>query len=190
MDAASEAEWSALTYAHHRTAASAAAPGATFIGRMDNLAQTLVGAALARPADGNPAGALALDRGPGRGDRGGSSLARLAGLLRRASAPPLEHPLVLRRLDRDRGPVLLDRAAPRARLGRAAPLAPGARVHRHAARRHRAGRVGGTPDTRGLGAARRARRRHVRGGLDAALVRRRPPEGGGGIRAARPRGVR
>src|SRR5947208_2794982 len=182
MDAASEAEWSALTYAHHRTAASAAAPGATFIGRMDNLAQTLVGAALGR--------AVALDRGPGRGDRGGSSLARLAGLLRRASAPPLEHPLVLRRLDRDRGPVLLDRAAPRARLGRAAPLAPGARVHRHAARRHRAGRVGGTPDTRALGAARRARRRHVRGGLDAALVRRRPPEGGGGIRAARPRGVR
>src|SRR6266704_1984577 len=61
MDAASEAEWSALTYAHHRTAASAAAPGATFIGRMDNLAQTLVGAALGRAvADRKVPGAALL----------------------------------------------------------------------------------------------------------------------------------
>src|SRR5207247_2163149 len=61
MDAASEAEWSALTYAHHRTAASAAAPGATFIGRMDNLARTLVGAALGRAvADRKVPGAALL----------------------------------------------------------------------------------------------------------------------------------
>src|SRR5437870_12396370 len=68
MDAASEAEWSALTYAHHRTAASAAAPGATFIGRMDNLALSLVGAALGRAvADRKVPGAALLGALAGNG---------------------------------------------------------------------------------------------------------------------------
>ena len=59
--AASEAEWSGLSYADPRTTASGAAPGATFIGRMDNLAHTLVGAALGRAvADRKVAGAALL----------------------------------------------------------------------------------------------------------------------------------
>src|SRR5881296_76598 len=89
MDAASEAEWSALTYAHHRTAASAAAPGATFIGRMDNLAQTLVGAALGRAvADRKVPGAALLGALAGNAPDWQELIASPGALVPRFGPPP------------------------------------------------------------------------------------------------------
>ena len=93
MDAASEAEWSALTYAHHRTAASAAAPGATFIGRMDNLAQTLVGAALGRAvADRKVPGAALLGALAGNAPDWQELLCSPGALVPRFGPPPPPQP--------------------------------------------------------------------------------------------------
>src|SRR5438128_2515389 len=89
MDAASEAEWSALTYAHHRTAASAAAPGDSFIGRMDNLTQTLVGAALGRAvADRKVPGAALLGALAGNAPDCQALLCSPRALVPRSAPPP------------------------------------------------------------------------------------------------------
>src|SRR5207253_4104887 len=154
---------------------------------MDNLAHTLVGAALGRAIAGHRIrGAVLEMAGPVHfGDRAESPLSRLAGVVRPAAVPALEQPLVLRRLGGDRRSRVLARAARDAAVGRAAPLAAGARwapdsggcrLARPLARRRR-GRMAAAPHPRRVGAR--------RGGLGAPLVRRRGAATGGGIWTAR-----
>src|SRR5207244_13603096 len=101
------------------------------------------------------------------------------GILRFATVPPLGRAVVLRRLDRDRRPVLLDGAARGARVGCAPPLGTGARVPRRAGRGHHAGVVAGPRSRRGGGTAGGGGvRGRGRGRLGAALGR-------GGGQAAR-----
>src|SRR2546421_8773511 len=110
------------------------------------------------------------------GDRAESPLSRLAGVVRPAAVPPLEQPLVLRRLGGDRRSRVLARATRGAAVGRAAPLAAGTRwppdsgwcrLARPLARRRRS-RMAAAPPPRGGRAG--------RGGCGGALV---PPCGGG-----------
>src|SRR5439155_7898292 len=116
-----------------------------------------------------------------RHDRRESSVPGLAGILRFATVPALERPVVLRRLGRDRRSVLLGGAARGARLGRPAPLGTGARVPRHAPWRHDAGVVARPRPRRVVGAAGAGGvRGGRRGGLDPALVRSGGPAAGGG----------
>src|SRR5439155_27375112 len=130
-------------------------------------------------------GALEMARPVHFRDRPESPLSRLAGVLRPAAVPPLEQPLVLRRLGGDRRSRVLARAARGSAVGRAAPLAAGARwppdsgwccLARPLARRRRS-RMAAAPHSRGVRAG--------RGGLGAALVWRRGAATGGGIWTAR-----
>src|SRR3989442_13195347 len=69
--------------------------------------------------------AVELARPVHLGDRPQSPVSRLAGVIPPAAVPPLERPLVLRRLGGYRRSPGLARAAPGAAVGRAAPPAAG-----------------------------------------------------------------
>src|SRR5206468_8164518 len=97
-------------------------------------------ASVGSPCGGDPT-TMALGRRQRDRDRRESPVPRLAGILRFATVPTLEHRVVLRRLGRDRRSVLLGGAAHGARVGRPATLGTGARVPHRARRGHDVGVV-------------------------------------------------